>query len=499
MSNPTVQNSPNIASTPSLNHQNRARGTITSVNGQIATVEIDGDIFPELFEILAAPSDPSVILEVFSQSELSIFVQILSNPDKLFRGMQVVGTGSDLKVPVGSPVLGRVIDLFGIPKDNGKAITTDKKSSIYSKAPSLNIVKSTYQVLETGIKAIDFLTPIQKGGKVGFIGGAGVGKTILLTELMHNITLRPASSHLPGEHKLQTESHLGGESKPVYSVFAGVGERIREGQELVQRLQESGVLPKTILVLGQMNENAAIRFRIALAAAAQAEYFRDEIKSDVLFFIDNMFRYVQAGAEVATLLGTIPSEQAYQATLQTEVATLEDRLIPTGNGAITSFQNVYVPADEISDAGVVAVMSLLDNAIVLSRSVAQKGIYPPIDLFQSSSSTASRSFLGEVHFKALTEFQKILENYNKLSHIVAIVGEEELSPENRILYNRTKKIINYLTQPFFMTEKQTGKKGVYVSRETSVKDIAIILSGSLDNTPAEKFMYIGSLADAKII
>ncbi|OGE64834.1 hypothetical protein A3I48_04460 [Candidatus Daviesbacteria bacterium RIFCSPLOWO2_02_FULL_36_7] len=478
------QTQPNIPSVPSPNPQNRAKGIITSVNGQIATVEIDGDIFPDLFEILSAPSDPSVILEVFSQSELSIFVQTLSNPDKLFRGMQVVGTGSDLKVPVGFPVLGRVIDLFGTPKDNGKAIATDKKSSIYSKAPSLNIVKSTYQVLETGIKAIDFLTPIQKGGKVGFIGGAGVGKTILLTELMHNITLRPAQ---------------GNALKPVYSVFAGVGERIREGQELVQRLQESGVLPKTILVLGQMNENAAIRFRVALAAAAQAEYFRDEMKSDVLFFIDNMFRYVQAGAEIATLLGTIPSEQAYQATLQTEVATLEDRLIPTGNGAITSFQNVYVPADEISDAGVVAVMSLLDNAIVLSRSVAQKGIYPPIDLFQSSSSTASKSFLGEVHFKALTEFQKILENYNKLSHIVAIVGEEELSPENRILYNRTKKIINYLTQPFFMTEKQTGKKGIYVSRKTTVKDITMILSGSLDNIPAEKFMYIGSLKDAGIL
>lgn len=472
----------NTTSTPSTSPQNRAKGIITSVNGQIATIEIDGDVFPELFEILAAPSDPSVILEVFSQSELSIFVQILSNPDKLFRGMQVVGTGSDLRIPVGLAVLGRVIDLFGTPKDSGKAIATDKKNSIYSKAPSLNIVQSTYQVLETGIKAIDFLTPIQKGGKVGFIGGAGVGKTILLTELMHNITLKREE-----------------QTKPVYSVFAGVGERIREGQELVQRLQESGVLPKTILVLGQMNENAAIRFRVALAAAAQAEYFRDEMKSDVLFFIDNMFRYVQAGAEVATLLGTIPSEQAYQATLQTEVATLEDRLIPTGNGAITSFQNVYVPADEISDAGVVAVMSLLDNAIVLSRSVAQKGIYPPIDLFQSSSSTASKSFLGEVHFKALTEFQKILENYNKLSHIVAIVGEEELSPENRILYNRTKKIINYLTQPFFMTEKQTGKKGVYVSRETTVKDIAIILSGSLDNIPAEKFMYIGSMADAKIV
>ncbi|MDD5147545.1 MAG: F0F1 ATP synthase subunit beta [Candidatus Daviesbacteria bacterium] len=464
---------------------NQCQGIITSINGQIAKVEIEGEAFPELFEILTSPEDSGVILEVFSQSEESIFVQILSNPDKLYRGMKVSGTGSDLKIPVGQGVLSRVIDLFGIPKDNAGPINQEKKMSIYSKAPPLNIVQSCYQILETGIKAIDFLTPIQRGGKVGFIGGAGVGKTILLTELMHNITLQ------------QTSKNTG--TKSVYSVFAGVGERIREGQELYERLKQSGVLSKTILVLGQMNENAAVRFRVAMAAVAEAEYFRDQLKSDVLFFIDNMFRFVQAGAEVATLLGTIPSEQAYQATLQTEVSTLEDRLIPTANGSITSFQNVYVPADEITDAGVVAVMSFLDNAIVLSRSVAQKGIYPPIDLFQSSSSTSSKSFLGEVHFKALTEFQKLLENYNKLSHIVAIVGEEELSAENRILYSRTKKIINYLTQPFFMTEKQSGKKGVYVPKDTAVNDIEVILSGKLDNIPADKFMYLGSLADAKII
>lgn len=476
MVNQTIQNQPNTLS--------QAKGIITSVNGQIATVAIEGEVFPELFEILIAPSDPKVILEVFSQSRTAVFAQILSSPDRLFRGMTVDGTGSDLKVPVGQAVLGRVIDLFGSAKDNAGAILQTKKTSIYSKTPSLNIVQSSYQILETGIKAIDFLTPIQKGGKVGFIGGAGVGKTILLTELLHNITLKQAQSK---------------QAKNVYSVFAGVGERIREGQELYQRLKESGVLSKTVVVLGQMNENAAVRFRVALAAVAEAEYFRDVLKSDVLFFIDNMFRYVQAGAEVSTLLGTIPSEQAYQATMQTEVATLEDRLIPTANGSITSFQNVYVPADEITDSGVVAVMSFLDSAIVLSRSVAQKNIYPPIDLFQSSSSSLTKAFLGEAHFKALTQFQKLLENLNSLAHIVAIVGEEELSPENRILYNRTKKIINYLTQPFFMTEKQTGRKGAYVPKDTAVNDIAMILSGSLDNIPAERFMYIGSLQEAGIL
>lgn len=452
-------------------------GVIHSVNGQIAEVEIESDDFPALFEILTSPQDPQVFLEVFSQSRTSISCQILSNPDKLYRGMPILGTGSDLKVPVGQAVLGRVIDLFGQAKDNGPPIKMDKLASIYSKAPSLNIVKGGFELLQTGIKAIDFLTPIQKGGKVGFIGGAGVGKTILLTELIHNIT---------------------GQEQNVYSIFAGVGERIREGQELYQRLKETQVLPKTIIMLGQMNENAAVRFRIALAAVSQAEYFRDILKSDVLIFIDNMFRFVQAGAEVATLLGTIPSEQAYQATLQTEITTLEDRLIPTENGSITSFQNVYAPADEITDSGVNAVMSVLDTAIVLSRSIAQRGIYPPIDIAESSSATLTKAFLGELHFKALTQFQKLLASYERLSHIVAIVGEAELSADNRILYNRTKKIINYLTQPFFMTQDQTGRKGVFVSRKTTVKDITIILSGALDSIPAEKFMYIGSLADAKI-
>ncbi len=461
----------------------QSRGTIISVTGQIATILVEGELFPTLSEILMSNDDPELILEVFSETKNQIHAQILSNPDQIFRGMTVYGTGSDLKVPVGIGVLGRVIDLFGLPRDNGGPIQSSYKTSIYSKGPTLSTVQNSYNILESGIKAIDFLTPIRKGGKVGFIGGAGVGKTILLTELMRNITLRP-------------ENGSGG--KPVYSVFAGVGERIREGQELFQRLKESGVMDKTVMVLGQMNENAAIRFRVAEAAVAQAEYFRDNEKSDVLFFIDNMFRFVQAGAEISTLLGTIPSEQGYQATLQTEISTLEDRLIATVNGSITSFQNIYVPADEITDAGVSTVMSFLDAAIVLSRTNAQKGLYPPVDLFLSSSSTLSKAFLGEEHFKALTEFQKLLENYNKLSHIVAIVGEQELSAENRILYNRTKKIINYLTQPFFVTEKQTGKKGVAVPRQTTVSDITTILSGKLDQIPSEKFMFVGSLADAKL-
>lgn len=465
-------NKSNIMNTSSSS----VKGYIKSVNGQIAQVEIESENMPSLYEILVCPTNPKVILEVFSQSELSVFCQVLTNPGELYRGMQVSSTGSSLKVPVGETVLGRCLNLFGHPLD-GKILSPNRYSSIYAKAPSLNIVKGGYDLLETGIKAIDFLTPIKQGGKVGFIGGAGVGKTVLLTELMHNITSR---------------------YQKVYSVFAGVGERIREGQELYQTLEKSKVLDHTVLILGQMNENAAVRFRVALAAVAQAEYFRDQLHGNVLFFIDNMFRFVQAGNEVATLLGTIPSEQSYQATLQTEISGIEDRLTPTENGIITSFQNIYVPADEITDAGVNTIMNAMDAAIVLSRSVAQKGLYPPVDLSQSSSSTISKPFLGELHFNALTQFQQLLSNYDRLSHIVAIVGEEELSTENRILFNRTKKIINYLTQPFFVTENQTGRKGVSVDRTTVVNDITLILSGKLDNIETEKFLYIGSLKEAGI-
>lgn len=465
------------SSTSALRLNQEITGAVRSVNGQIAEVEFETDQLPSIYEILTCREDPEVILEVYSQSRAQVSCLILSNPTKLHRGMPVVGTGSDLKVPVDQAVLGRVINLFGAPQDNGPDLSHLYKMSIYSKPVSLNTLQSSFNILETGIKVIDFLTPFLKGGKVGFIGGAGVGKTILITELLHNITLQ----------------HQG------VSVFAGVGERIREGQELYQRLFESKALPRTSIVLGQMNENAAVRFRVALAAITIAEYYRDNLKQDVLFFIDNMFRFVQAGNEVSTLLGTTPSEQAYQATLQTEISTLEDRLISTQNGTITSIQTVYVPSDELSDPGVNAIMSFLDTAVVLSRNVAQKGIYPPVDISQSASSALSPSIVGHEHFEVLTEFQRLLDRYNRLSHIVAIVGESELSTEDQILFSRTKKVINYFTQSFFVTELQTGRKGVYVPTETTVTDIKTILSGKLDSTEAERLMYIGSLQDAKLI
>lgn len=486
VSTPTPTPTPPAAAPPSengnssqstLNSQGSVVGTVRSVKGQIAEIQIESEKQPFLFEILVNPEQPDVRLEVFAQEQLSVSCLIITGRSKLHRGMKVVGTSSDLKVPVGEEVLGRAIDVLGIPQDNNGEIKATSKLSIYSKPPALNLLKSSHELLETGIKIIDFITPILKGGKVAFIGGAGVGKTILITELIHNITAQNQG----------------------LSVFTGVGERIREGQELYQRLQESNVLNKTAIVVGNMSENAAIRFRTALAGITLAEHFRDSLQKDVLFFIDNMYRFVQAGNEVATLLGTIPSEQAYQATMQTELSILEDRLVSTDTGSITSIQTVYVPGDDLSDAGVASILSFMDTAIVLSRSIAQLGIYPPVDLSQSTSSTISKPIIGAEHYDTLIRFQQLLDKYNKLSHIVAIVGESELSTEDQTLYNRTKKIINYFTQPFFVTEAQTGRKGVYVSRSQTIKDIQFIMSGKVDQLNNESFKYIGSLTDAGLV
>jgi len=464
----------NEAPTPDLTER-RFEGRIISVKGQIAAVESSGDVLPGLNEALISPELPTVCLEIFFQDKQSVSCLILSDPNDLYRGMKVVGTGVQVSIPETPALLGRAIDLFGNAIDGQKPIVSAKRRSIYSKTPSLASIATTNEVLETGIKAIDFLTPILKGGKTGFVGGAGVGKTILITELLHNITLR----------------HNGA------SVFAGVGERIREGQELYQRLFETRVLPNTAIVFGNMNENAGVRFRTGLAAAAIAEYFRDELKKDVLFFIDNMFRFVQAGNELATLLGTLPSEQGYQATMLTELSQLEDRLVSTVSASITSVQTVYVPADEVNDPAVTAITSFFDTAIVLSRTIAQHNIYPPIDLAASSTSALKRQIIGSEHFETAIKFQKMLSEYNSLSHIVAIVGESELSAQDRLLYQRTKKIINYLTQPFFMTEAQTGKRGVYIERASAVADINAIISGKVDQFPEEKFLYIGNIKDIK--
>lgn len=454
-----------------------AQGRIKSITGQTAEVYIESEIQPSLYEIFTSPENNETRLEVFFRSQSIASCLVLSNPDQLYRGMKIVASGTSLRIPVGSPVLGRVINLFGQPQDGKPPISAPIWVPIYNKTPSLSTIKRLNEPLETGIKAIDFATPITKGSKIGLIGGAGVGKTVLLTEILLNIT---------GRHK-------------GVSVFAGVGERIREGQELYQRLSQLEVFKQTTIVLGQMNENAATRYRVALAATAITEYFRDSEKQDVLFFIDNMYRFIQAGNEVSAILGAMPSEQFYQATLQTEVSSLEDRLVSTENASITSVQTIYVPADELADPGVNTIMSFMDVAIILSRNIAQLGLYPPVDFYQSSSNYIRPQVIGKKHYETLIEFQQLLGQYTRISHIVAIIGESELSSEDQIIFRRTKRVINYLTQPFYITEQQTGKKGLHIPRTETINDIQTILSGKLDEIPEEKLLYIGTLKEAKLV
>lgn len=452
-------------------------GIVEGVIGQVARVERKSKKKAELFEILVSPSNPEIKLEVVSHSGRDIFCLILCESQKLERGMKVEGTGESLRVPVGREILGRVIDIFGRPLDKKKEKLPIISRSIYSPPPPLGVLDTSKKVLETGIKAVDFLTPLLEGSKIGIVGGAGVGKTVLMTELLHNLI----------------KKHKG------VGVFAGVGERIREGHELYQRLLEMGVFSKIVMILGQMNENAAIRFRTALAGVTIAEYFRDKEREDVLFFMDNMFRYVQAGGEVSSLLGLPLSEQGYQATLQSEISEIQDRLVSTRNGKITAFQTVYVPADDLTDAAVSSIISSLDSAIVLSREAASLGLYPPIDMSLSSSAAISMRVISKDHLEALKEFRSYFERYKRLSHIVAIIGEAELSLEDQLIYRRTQKIINYLTQNLFTVESQTGKKGVFVPFKETLRDIRLILSGKLDDVSPEKFLYISSLREAQII
>lgn len=453
-------------------------GKVKSVSGQIVKIAAEGSTLPNIGEILTNKQDPSVQLEVYSYADTDVFCLSLTDVSKIYRNMPIQNTTSQLTIPVGSVTLGRVMNLFGEEEDGKGPIKSAIKLPIYDRAPGFNVLKRSTELLDTGIKVIDFVAPFIRGGKIGLIGGAGVGKTVLINELLRNIA---------------------GNSNAV-GVFAGVGERVREGHELYQELEKSKILPKISLIFGQMGENPAIRFRVASAAATLGEYFRDEEKKDVLFFIDNIYRFVQAGNELATLLGQIPSEQGYQSTLQAELGNIQERLISTVNGSITTMQTVYIPSDDLSDAGVAAIMSYLDSTITLSRAVSQLGLYPAVDLLQSSSSVlSSPAIIGKDHYSLITSFQQILTRYNQLQRIVAILGESELSPGDQMIYGRAKKLVNYMTQPLFVTESQTGKKGQYVDRQTTINDIKVILSGQVDKIDGEKFLYIGSLKSAKLI
>jgi F-type H+-transporting ATPase subunit beta len=446
-------------------------GVITGILGDLVEVSFTAGK-PSRHELLTIADDSSVKLEVYGSSATdTVYCLSFTDPTKLYRGAKVVRLYETISIPVGSELLGRVIDVFGEPKDGLGPITTTKTKSIYGGGPNFQSMKVSREILETGIKVIDFFTPFLKGGKIGIFGGAGVGKTIILTELMHNISI----------------FHKG------INIFAGIGERIREAQEMVENLAENNVLPNVALILGQMNERPAVRFRTGYAAATLAEHFRDEEDRDVLFFVDNAYRFIQAGNELSILLNTIPSEDGYQATLTSDIGIFQERLVSSGNGSITTVEAVYVPADDFTDSGVQALTPYFDSQIILSRSIAEEGRRPAVDILASSSGLINPAVIGKKHYDAYLEAVKMISKYSFLDKIVSIAGEVELSAEDRLIYRRSKLLLNYMTQNAFMVTNQTGQIGSYVKRENTVSDVVAILSGKLDEWDPVRMLYTGSL------
>jgi len=452
------------------------KGKIVSVLGDVVEVEFfGGNLFSG--EILILEKDPSVKLEVILAKKRNLFLCLsLAKSEYLRRGMNFLRTNSFLKIPVGKELLGRMINFVGEGIDNLTEIKGEKKRVIYQKSPSYVETELKKELVETGIKAVDFFAPLLKGGKIGIFGGAGLGKTVLLSELMYNLITK---------------------EKGVL-VFAGIGERIREGAELYEILKKMNVLKSSVLVFGQMNEPAAVRFKVGLTATTIAEYFRDIEKKDVFFFVDNIYRFLQAGNELSTLLGNIPSEGGYQATLDSEIGQLQERLVATKEGGcITSIEAIYVPADDMTDPAVQAVMPYFDSIVIFSRDVYQRGRLPAIDLLSSSSSLINPDFLGKEHYFTLLEARKVLERQKELQRIVDLIGETELSFEDRILYHRARKITNFMSQDFSVVADQTGKAGKFVKREKTVQMVKRILEGDFDRIEDEKFLFIGGWEDLK--
>lgn len=447
-------------------------GKIVSIQGQIIEVEFQ-DEKPNIHDILVLETDLSVKIQVYTSSGPSTFYCFSLTPTKkLYRGGLVKNTGNPIFAPVGKNVLGRVIDIFGNPVDGLGEIKTEEKKPIYQDILIYDNLLTQQEILETGIKAIDLFSPFLRGGKIGLFGGAGVGKTILLTEIIHNIVVL---------HK----------NKNV-SVFAGVGERTREGHELYETLKQKEVLPFVSLIFGPMGENPAVRFLTGFTAITLAEYFRDALKKDVLFFIDNVFRFAQAGNELSMLMNTIPSEDGYQATLESEMASFHERLISTKSGSISAIEAIYVPNDDLLDQGVQAIFPYLDSIVVLSRNVYQQGKLPAIDILSLASSALNPEIVGNLHCQTAIDAQNLLKKAVALERIVSLVGESELSADDKIIYQRAKKLTNFMTQNFFVTEEQTGKKGAYVPLKTTVEDVSKIIKGEYDSVSDDKFLYIGS-------
>lgn len=451
-------------------------GKITQVVGVVVDVEFGGENLPAIYDALEVAYDKKAItLEVAQHlDEKTVRAIALQSTDGLRRGDAVEATGAPISVPVGAETQGRMFNVVGDPID-GKAAPKGKKAPIHREPPALSEQANKTEILETGIKVIDLIAPIAKGGKVGLFGGAGVGKTVLIQELINNIA----------------KFHSGN------SVFAGVGERTREGNDLYFEMKEAGVLDKTSLVFGQMNEPPRARLRVALAGLAMAEAFRDEGK-DVLLFVDNIFRFTQAGAEVSALLGRLPSAVGYQPNLQQEMGALQERITSTKKGSITSVQAVYVPADDLTDPAPATTFAHLDSTIVLNRALTEIGIYPAVDPLDSNSTILDPEVVGEEHYAVAREAQRVLQQYKELQDIIAILGMEELSEDQKQIVNRARRLQRFLAQPFYVATQFTGNEGVYMKLEDTVKDVKDILAGKYDNKPESWFyMAPGPLSGMK--
>lgn len=446
-------------------------GKIVGIHGAVVDVHFPGTL-PEIHNAMMVKGvEGRLVLEVYEHlPNHTVRSLAMGSSTGLKAGLEVEDTGDVLHIPVGPELLGRIVNVFGDPVDNCGEVVTQEHHPIYKVSPDFVQVNTSDTIIETGIKALDFLTPFIKGGKIGFFGGAGVGKTQLVTEIIHNTTMKHGNN----------------------SVFAGVGERTREGNELYISLKDTGVLPNVAIVLGQMNESPAMRFRTPLTGITIAEYLRDWKKNDILLFIDNIFRFIQAGMEVSIVLGRIPSETGYQSTIASEIGEVEERIVSTAVGSITSVQAIYVPADDFSDPAIQAIFSHLDSVVVLSRKITQQKIYPAVDPLESSS-TVDAAILGEKHHKAQRGAMKLLERYRSLQNIIAILGEDELSEKEKLTVSRAKKLLKFFSQPFFTAEKFTNVPGQYVPVEETVEGVSRILSGAYDSFSDEPFYMAGNI------
>jgi len=448
------------------------KGKIIQVMGPVVDVKFKENEMPSLYNTIELQNNGGMlVLEVVQHIGDDLVRTIAMGPTEgLVRGVEVTNTGAPISVPVGDEVLGRMFNVLGDPIDD-KPPVQSKRMPIHRAAPTYDELTTSAEILETGIKVVDLMMPFSKGGKIGLFGGAGVGKTVLVQELINNV----AKAH-------------GG-----ISVFAGVGERTREGNDLYYEMIEAGVIDKTSLVFGQMNEPPGARMRVALTGLTIAEYFRDERNQDVLLFIDNIFRFTQAGSEVSALLGRMPSAVGYQPTLATEMGALQERITSTQKGSITSVQAVYVPADDLTDPAPATTFAHLDARVVLDRSIAALGIYPAIDPLDSSSRMLDPTIIGEDHYSVALSIQETLQKYKELQSIIAILGMDELSEEDRIIVNRARKIRNFMSQPFTVGEKFTGRSGKYVPISETIRSFKAILNGEMDDVPETLFMYAGSI------